>query len=199
MFKKTSKYFPQILAALFLAGFAAYAWTDPSSAPPDGNVAAPINVGTVSQYKSGALGIGGVLRGYSDAIFDGWVGIGTTTPGAKLDIQGGDAKVGTATIKGDGSISSNLNADKLDGLDSADFGRQGLYGRCDVVNSSFQYCVMVHAPAFITGMIGAPQGASSYCGSITNFPPCACPAGYVLLPLNKLVNFEHYYLSCYRQ
>jgi hypothetical protein len=55
---------------------------------PIGNVGAPINVSGTIQYKSGALGIGGVLRGYSNAIFDGNVGIGTTSPGSKLHILG---------------------------------------------------------------------------------------------------------------
>ena len=73
MFKK---FLPHIIVSLFLAGFVAYAWTEPAGAPPNGNVPAPINVGTTLQYKSGTLGIGGVLRAYSDAIFDGNVCIG---------------------------------------------------------------------------------------------------------------------------
>lgn len=81
------KYLPQILAMLFFAGFVAYAWTEPPQAPPDGNVDPPINVGSASQLKSGALGIGGVLRGYADAIFDGKVGIGTISPSQLLHLK----------------------------------------------------------------------------------------------------------------
>jgi len=35
----------------------AVAWTDPGALPPDGNVAKPINVGSVSQFKNGTLGV----------------------------------------------------------------------------------------------------------------------------------------------
>jgi len=60
--------------------------------PPGGNVPAPINVGSQEQYKSGGLGIGGIIRGYSNAYFDGNVGIGTTGPARKLHIHaGGDS------------------------------------------------------------------------------------------------------------
>ena len=48
----------------------------------------PINVSDNPQVKIGAFGIGGVLRGYSDAIFDGKVGIGTDNPTQKLDVVG---------------------------------------------------------------------------------------------------------------
>jgi hypothetical protein len=63
-----------------------YSWTGPTQTPPGGNVDAPINVSDVTQYKSGALGVGGVLHGYSNAIFDGNVGIGAKTPTEKLEI-----------------------------------------------------------------------------------------------------------------
>ena len=35
----------------------ALAWTGPSSAPPTGNVSAPVNVGSTNQVKSGGLGV----------------------------------------------------------------------------------------------------------------------------------------------
>ena len=59
------------ILSLFSTIIFLYAWTEPTANPPGGNVAAPINVSISTQYKAGALGIGGVLRGYSDAIFEG--------------------------------------------------------------------------------------------------------------------------------
>lgn len=56
------KILPQIIALLFLAGFVAYAWTEPASAPPGGNVPSPINVGPAAQTKQGNLTLGGILK-----------------------------------------------------------------------------------------------------------------------------------------
>ena len=54
-----------ITLALFGA-FVAFAWTGPTSAPPNGNVSAPINVGTTDQIKSGAFGV----KSISPLVFD---------------------------------------------------------------------------------------------------------------------------------
>ena len=59
---KTLSFLPQIVAALFLAGFAVFAWTEPSQAPPGGNVEAPINVGQTAQTKQGDLTLAGALK-----------------------------------------------------------------------------------------------------------------------------------------
>ncbi|MBI4779095.1 hypothetical protein HY797_01420 [Candidatus Falkowbacteria bacterium] len=69
------------------------AWTAPLANPSTcltGNPGcnAPINDSSTAQYKAGALGLGGTLRGYSTAVFDGNVGIGTTNPGYNLDLSG---------------------------------------------------------------------------------------------------------------
>jgi len=92
---------PVIVFSTLIATFFIYAWTEPTQSPPQGNVPAPINVGAGTQYKSGALGIGGVFRGYSNAIFDGNVGIGTTAPNRKLelvsDVSGLSFEAGTGS------------------------------------------------------------------------------------------------------
>jgi len=46
-----------------IIGYAVLAWTEPSTTPPDGNIAAPINTGNIAQSKDGALGFGGTSSG----------------------------------------------------------------------------------------------------------------------------------------
>ncbi|MDO8559406.1 MAG: hypothetical protein Q7R84_03680, partial [bacterium] len=117
MLKKIISFLPQILALLFLVGFAVFAWQEPTSAPPADNVSAPLNISDTGQSKSGWLttlkslfigstpsgaeqGTTGVLRTTGGAILNtgnattgliissGNVGIGTASPGAKLDVNG---------------------------------------------------------------------------------------------------------------
>lgn len=56
----------------------AYAWTDPTTSPPDGNVAAPVNVSSVTQTKAGGFNILGSI------------GVGTEIPVGALDIYAGE-------------------------------------------------------------------------------------------------------------
>ena len=58
---RIKSYLPQVVAMLFLLAFAAFAWQEPTQAPPSGNVATPINVGATNQSKIGGLSLGGVL------------------------------------------------------------------------------------------------------------------------------------------
>jgi len=81
-----------IMVICFAVAFYAFGWTGPTASPPNLNVDPPINVGGTGQYKSGALGIGGAFRAYSNAIIDGNVGIGTPAPSKKLEVVGGPIK-----------------------------------------------------------------------------------------------------------
>jgi len=53
-----------IFIFLFVLAFYVIAWTEPGSAPPGGNVPAPINVGDTGQAKAGNLGIGALDGSY---------------------------------------------------------------------------------------------------------------------------------------
>ena len=103
MDNKKSKIVPLcigVLAFSVLFCAAIYAWTEPSAAPTGGSINAPINTGSTAQTKSGGLNI---------ASATGNVGIGTTSPAAKLDIETGNGTSGLKT----GLICSNATTSKL--------------------------------------------------------------------------------------
>lgn len=79
---------PQIFALLFVLAFTALAWTEPTVAPPGGNVSTPLNVGSTGQSKAGGLilNTGGAANGL--IVDQGKVGIGTANPGQKLSVAG---------------------------------------------------------------------------------------------------------------
>ncbi|KKP71008.1 MAG: hypothetical protein UR69_C0002G0175 [Candidatus Moranbacteria bacterium GW2011_GWE2_35_2-] len=84
---------------LFLGGglIAVNAWTNPTVAPPGGNIAAPVNVSGITQLKSGRLNMdGSVLLSPTTALLVpvGNVGIGDNSPDVgtggqlRLDVNG---------------------------------------------------------------------------------------------------------------
>ncbi|MFH1656150.1 MAG: hypothetical protein ABH956_00040, partial [Candidatus Nealsonbacteria bacterium] len=85
-----------ILILVFAIGFYTFAqWTDPISAPPNDNVATPINTGNVGQIKVGGLtlnyGNGTPGSGAINALLipNGKVGIGVANPSGLLDLSDG--------------------------------------------------------------------------------------------------------------
>ena len=114
-----SQYLPVIISAVILTVCLAYAWTPPSSSPPSGNVATPINTGDTSQSKEGDLNIGGGLKywitklGDSFALKnnlgqikfivgqDGNTGIGAMDPKNKLEVAGDIALQNYSTTDGE--------------------------------------------------------------------------------------------------
>ena len=74
--------------ALCLVVGLSYAWTTPTSALSPGNVSAPLDIGPDGQTKEGELIIntGGATDGL--IIGKGNVGIGTTNPAARLEVNG---------------------------------------------------------------------------------------------------------------
>ena len=61
------------LCSLALTPLIASAWTGPTASPPNGNVAAPINVGTTAQVKNGGLGVN-TLTVFGNSLFGGSTG-----------------------------------------------------------------------------------------------------------------------------
>jgi hypothetical protein len=101
-----------VLTMSIFVGCLVFAWTEPPyggtctnpPCPPGGNVPAPLNVSLNAQSKEGALVIGtnsGLTTGL--IVQYGNIGIGTTAPGAKLDVQvsaGSDAvKINTFKLR----------------------------------------------------------------------------------------------------
>ncbi len=76
------------LVAIILVPTNIYAWTGPTNTAPDGNVSAPLNVSSSAQSKSAGLllNTGGATNGL--LVQYGNVGIGTVTPGYKLEVSG---------------------------------------------------------------------------------------------------------------
>jgi hypothetical protein len=122
MIKNVSKKLGIILgvsASIFLVSFSVFAsWTGPTDVPPNENLPAPINAGDDTQLKTGALGIGGVFETDTHthlAIDGGNVGIGTTGPGARLDIKGNTNDGSTNVLQWRDSDNSVLGAITTDG------------------------------------------------------------------------------------
>jgi hypothetical protein len=91
---KTTALYLGVFIMSLLVGYLAFAWTEPGDLPPADNVDAPLNIGTDDQAKSGSLGVNAVGRDVGFVVDDGgsatkgFVGIGTWTPGYKLDVAG---------------------------------------------------------------------------------------------------------------
>ena len=112
-----------------LLSYLVLAWTEPSGPPPTGNIPAPINVGSVQQWKEGGFGVGAKTfdltsgqiaasrfydrdnssyyidpgnAGYA-GLFAGNVGIGTTGTAEKLEVNGA-IRIGNTTTNNAGTI-----------------------------------------------------------------------------------------------
>jgi hypothetical protein len=99
---------------MVLCGTAAYSWTGPTSAPPDGNVSAPVNVGTDSQIKDGALSVNG-FSNVGSSYVAGRLGVGVASPDQKLEVSGnayitGELGVGIASPSQKLHVNGNVRA-----------------------------------------------------------------------------------------
>ena len=86
------------LFSIILLGSSVYSWTNPSGTPPNNNVAAPVNVGSTAQTKSGPLGVNGLSNSGSSHIA-GKIGVGTSPYDPWKIVAGGGTYgiYGTAT------------------------------------------------------------------------------------------------------
>ena|SRR3989344_1083557 len=122
---------PSIVATLLLAGAMVYAaWTGPSQLPPNQNTDPPLNVSNIEQVKEGGLLLnnGGAVNGL--LVRFGKVGIGTTDPAYKLDVNG--------DIKANSLI--NIGASALPGCSLTNRGQQFLFQGGGGVEDGFYIC-----------------------------------------------------------
>lgn len=187
-----------IISGIIILGtqMAVAAWTPPPSSPPNGNVEAPINVGSNAQAKNGSVlsgstfNVGGtlssdVLSVFGTAYLGGNVGINIPNPTAKLQVQGNggasmdlkvNGRIQTGTGSTNGGMWVNDPATLFFGAYTTDIA--GIYN-----NSAWRLKV------FSDGKVGAAQ----YCdlngnncstppfsgGSPTNICNGTCTANYV--------------------
>lgn len=108
-----------IVALLLFGAFVALAWTGPSSSPPNGNVSAPINVGSTNQVKNGGLSVN-VLSVFGNSYIESNLGVGVVTAGYPLDVVGDIHNTGNMYSAGyfhnsDARLKSNIQT--IGGLD----------------------------------------------------------------------------------
>lgn len=149
-----------IVALVFLAaaGLQTFAFTEPTQTPPGGNVDAPLNTGSAAQDKTGFLtadNIGSSFGAYlgtgsCSTASDCYVGIGTVSPAAKLDVRGPILASDTSTTCGStikGAIRYNSTSGGLEWCDGSAWssigsGGSGSPGGLDITTANtFNYNV----------------------------------------------------------
>jgi hypothetical protein len=94
---------------VIFASFAALAWTGPTATPPNNNVAAPINVGTVDQIKDAGIGMDS-LAVFGNAIIStvsGYLNFGETVGANGYGFRD---NAGTMEFKNSGGTWASLNS-----------------------------------------------------------------------------------------
>jgi len=87
--KRSLPFFVTLVVGFIVLGAAGIvlAWTGPTQTAPNGNVAAPINVGTTDQVKNAGLGINS-LAVYGNGYVQARLGVNVLSPAYPLDVLG---------------------------------------------------------------------------------------------------------------
>ncbi|MBI4068215.1 hypothetical protein HY413_02295, partial [Candidatus Kaiserbacteria bacterium] len=122
-----AKFFICILIGATFSSVVAFAWTGPTQTAPNGNVAAPINVGTIDQTKNAALGVNS-LAVFGNAIIStvgGYLNFGTTAGAGGYGIRD---NAGTMEFKNTGgSWGAFLSTSTSSGISAQIFTSSGTF------------------------------------------------------------------------
>ena len=92
-----------VAAGILFSALFSFAWTGPTSSPPNGNVDAPINVGATTQFKNGNIGLyGNILLAANGGSY---LNFGSTSGSSGYGIRDNN---GTLEFKNTGGSWTNL-------------------------------------------------------------------------------------------
>ena len=177
---------------LFVAGaLQASEWTGPTATAPDGNVAAPVNVGTTDQVKNAGLSLN-ALAVFGSQYIQNKLGVGTVSPVVSIETPG-TIKIGNGgeacQAVTAGSLRYNYSSNAFEYCDGTSWGAVG--GHTGVYQTGM-WCGVRYASCAQTGPI--TYGTSVDCNGTTLSTSCLwddndgvyyssgtwyCPAGYV--------------------
>jgi hypothetical protein len=83
-----------VSALIVFGAVAVFAWTGPTSAPPNGNVSAPVNVGSANQVKNGGLSVTAL------SVYGGTLVTGNVTAAGFFHSSDANLKMNVQTIDG---------------------------------------------------------------------------------------------------
>ncbi len=174
-------------AVLFTTASVIIAWTGPNSAPPNGNVSAPINVGATDQVKNAGLGVNS-LAVFGNAILAGvssYLNFGTTAGSSGHGIRDNN---GTMEFKNtNGSWQGMLSTSStFSQIKFADGTTQTTAATSGIASGSLAgYCVEHSGQTF-----GPYVGYGGCQANVTKAPaicavnassPCTCASGYSVI------------------
>ncbi len=150
-----------IAFSVFFISFVVFAWTSPPGAPPtcpagEPGCETPLHTGTAGQSKTGGLllNTGGASTGL--IVEHGNVGIGTLTPGAKLDVKGGGL-----ILNPDGVTKPTCNATSRGMMWVEETGIGDSFSICSLkAEGTYEWIFIVGAGSY--GRIISQPGSSCY-------------------------------------